>query len=728
MTTAKRSRFTPTNGNCDATCATRRSAYLLVGAALTLICSGVVSASTSIDQLGADIDGEAAGDLSGYSVSLSDDGTIVAVGAYGHAEQTGCVRVYQYSGGAWSQLGADIDGEATGDSSGKSVALSADGTIIAVGARYNDGNGADAGHVRVYQYSGGAWSKLGSDIDGEAADDDSGWSVALSADGTIVAVGAPYNDGNGADAGHVRVYQYSSGTWSQLGSDIDGEWQGNNSGWSVALSADGTIVAVGAPNNNGNGTESGHVRVYEYSSGTWSQLGSDIDGEWQDNNSGRSVALSSDGTKLAVGAPHNNGNGSESGHVRVYGFSSGAWSKLGSDIDGEAASDRSGTSVSLSSDGTKLAVGAHQNDGNGQSAGHTRLYQYSSGAWSQLGSDIDGEAEYDNSGQSVALSSDGTRLAVGAPANDGTMPGNALVGHVRVYSISTSLSITYDSQGGSTVTDGDATTTTGGSITTLPTDPTRDGYTFSGWYTAASGGTQITAGAAHNQISDFTLYAQWTVNTLNITYDSQGGSTVTNGDATTTTGGSITTLPTDPTRAGYTFNGWYTATSGGTQITAGDDHGQTGDFTLYAQWTANPTTTTTTSTTTTTVAPTTTTNPTTTTVPATTTTTTTPSVPTTTAPEVTTTTVASSDVSSTTTVAPTTTTTTVAATTTTPTLPATPAEEDSTTTSHAEISTSSIPDPPALPATGTHSNIFPPVLLLAAGCIGVLASRRGRTT
>ena len=261
MTTTKRSHATPTNGNSQATRATRRSAYLLVGAALTLICSGVVSASTSIDQIGSDIDGEATGDLSGYSVSLSDDGTIVAVGAYGHAEQTGCVRVYQYSGGAWSQMGADIDGEATGDSSGKSVALSADGTIIAVGARYNDGNGADAGHVRVYQYSGGAWSKLGSDIDGEAADDDSGWSVALSADGTIVAVGAPYNDGNGADAGHVRVYQYSSGAWSQLGSDIDGDWQGNNSGWSIALSADGTIVAVGAPNNNGNGTESGHVRV-----------------------------------------------------------------------------------------------------------------------------------------------------------------------------------------------------------------------------------------------------------------------------------------------------------------------------------------------------------------------------------------------------------------------------------------------------------------------------------
>ena len=149
------------------------------------------------------------------------------------------------------------------------------------------------------------------------------------------------------------------------------------------------------------------------------------------------------------------------------------------------------------------------------------------------------------------------------------------------------LSVTYDSQGGSTVTDGDTATTTGGSLTTLPTDPTRDGFTFTGWYTAASGGTQINAGTAHGQNADFTLYAQWAANTLSVTYDSQGGSTVTDGDTTTTTGGSITTLPTDPTRAGYTFTGWYTAASGGTQITAGAAHGQTADLTLYAQWTAN---------------------------------------------------------------------------------------------------------------------------------------------
>ena len=87
------------------------------------------------------------------------------------------------------------------------------------------------------------WSQLGSDIDGEAAFDSSGYRVALNSDGTIVAIGAPYNDGNGTDSGHVRVYQYSSGSWSQLGSDIDGEAADDMSGYSVSLNSDGTIVA-----------------------------------------------------------------------------------------------------------------------------------------------------------------------------------------------------------------------------------------------------------------------------------------------------------------------------------------------------------------------------------------------------------------------------------------------------------------------------------------------------
>ena len=96
-----------------------------------------------------------------------------------------------------------------------SVSLSSDGTRVAIGATVNDGNGNDAGHVRIYEYSAGSWTQLGADIDGEAADDDSGSSVSLSSDGTTVAIGARCNDGNGTDAGHVRVYSICFDTIQQ---------------------------------------------------------------------------------------------------------------------------------------------------------------------------------------------------------------------------------------------------------------------------------------------------------------------------------------------------------------------------------------------------------------------------------------------------------------------------------------------------------------------------------
>ena len=81
------------------------------------------------------------------------------------------------------------------------------------------------------------WKQLSSDIDSEVAGDRSGYSVSMSSDGTIVAIGAIRNNGNGTDAGHVRVYQYASSTdtWTQLGSDIEGEANGDYSGYSVSI-------------------------------------------------------------------------------------------------------------------------------------------------------------------------------------------------------------------------------------------------------------------------------------------------------------------------------------------------------------------------------------------------------------------------------------------------------------------------------------------------------------
>ena len=273
-----------------------------------------------------------------------------------------------------SQLGSDIDGEATDDNSGSSVSLSSDGTRVAIGARDNDGGGSNSGHVRIYDWNGTAWAQAGSDIDGEAAGDRFGTSVSLSSDGTRVAIGAPGHDGL---KGQVRVYDWTNGAWVQTGSDIDGEAAADYSGYSVSLSSDGTTVAIGAPYNDENGWNSGHVRIYDWTDGAWVQAGSDIDGEAANDYSGSSVSLVSDGTRVAIGAYGNDGGGDGSGHVRIYDWTDGAWVQFGSDIDGEAANDYSGMSVAFSClpiGVCVVAIGAPYNDGGANGAGHVRTY------------------------------------------------------------------------------------------------------------------------------------------------------------------------------------------------------------------------------------------------------------------------------------------------------------------------------------------------------------------
>jgi len=389
--------------------------------------------SQTWNQIGNDIDGEVSGDASGYSVSLSSDGSIVAIGAYGNSgngTSSGHVRIFENLSGSWNQIGNDIDGEAAFDESGKSVSLNSDGSVVAIGARNNAGNGHQAGHVRIYEYISGIWTQIGNDIDGEAVSDQSGIAVSLNADGSVVAIGAPHNDGSGSDAGHVRIYKNVSGIWMQVGEDIDAEGSGNYFGYSVSLSADGSRVAIGGPGSNGGGWNSGHVRVFENQADSWIQIGNSIYGEAMEDESGVAVSLNSNGTIVAIGAWLNDGNGEDAGHVRVFEYQTGSWIQIGSNINGEMEYDKSGIAVSLNSEGSIVAVGSEYNNGNGTSAGHVRIFENQLGNWIQLGGDIDGEAAGDRCGISVSLNSDGSKIAIGAWGNDGNGPTS---GHTRVF-------------------------------------------------------------------------------------------------------------------------------------------------------------------------------------------------------------------------------------------------------------------------------------------------------
>lgn len=379
-------------------------------------------------QSGADIDGEAVGDESGFSVAISRDGTTVAIGSPGNdgdpvINDRGSVRVYRMVGQLWQKIGQDIDGDAALDFFGQAVSLSADGNLLAVGAPDNNYQAySNTGLVKIYNWTGSTWNLRDIIPPGDTAlqNLNFGSALSLSDDGTRLVVGGRgYSTAKGA----VYIYSYVEGQWNLDHRDV-GQLNGDALGYSVSISGDGNRVVGGANNPSG----IGYVRAIHYDGATWSQIGLDLQGEGSGDEFGFSVDISQSGHKIIVGAPNNDGVGTNAGHARVFEYTENAWVQIGGDIDGEFLADQSGISVSMSSDGSFVSIGASQNNGKG----HVRVYGYGNGTWLQTGSDLDAEALGDELGWSVSLSGDGTRLAAGAKSNDGNGTSS---GHVRVYDL-----------------------------------------------------------------------------------------------------------------------------------------------------------------------------------------------------------------------------------------------------------------------------------------------------
>lgn len=392
-------------------------------------------------QKGLDIDGVTAQDRFGSAVSLSSDGNTFAAGAPSSGSVGGipgitCVFDWNAVTSSWEQRGAEINGDNNGDKFGYSVSLSADGNTLAIGAPQNDNAGLLSGHVRVYEWNAvlNSWTQKGVDINGEAAEDQFGWSVQLSDDGNTLIGGARYNSALGWGTGHSRVFRWngSIAAWEQMGTDIDGEAAGSGAGFATSINAIGNIIAVASPYHNGNG----HVKIYQWNEVTndWDQLGATIDGDATDFIFGLAISLSENGYILAIGSNGSCQTGQDAGHTRIYEWNVGTatWEQIGATINGESAWDLSGYSVSLNGLGTAVALGSPHNDGAGSDSGNTRVFDWDGGTntWIQRGMEIDGEAANDTFGWSVSLSSDGYTIASGSNMNDA----NGLdAGHVRVY-------------------------------------------------------------------------------------------------------------------------------------------------------------------------------------------------------------------------------------------------------------------------------------------------------
>jgi len=378
------------------------------------------------NQLGNDINGETETEASGRRVSMSADGNTIAIGAQfndNNGTDSGTVRVYSWNDSSWMQMGNDIDGEDEFDQSGESISLSDDGTILAIGAPFNVVNGNFSGHTRVFAWNGTSWEQMGLDLDAENAEDKSGFSVSINSSGNIVAIGAPYNDNIENDAGQVRVYEWNGAAWNQKGIDLDGLVESERFGSEVKLSEDGNTLAVGMPQNSNVDFLSGSTRIYDWNGTTWTQKGNDINGENFGSQSGYSISLSNDGNTIAIGDA---GTDTATRIVRMFTWNGTSWGQKGETIAGGGDSP-SNKPVSLSADGNIVAIGT---GGSGAFAGYIRVYEWNNSSWEQIGADIECDNSTEDCRRMVALNATGDILAIGDPSNIGN--GNN-GGQVRVF-------------------------------------------------------------------------------------------------------------------------------------------------------------------------------------------------------------------------------------------------------------------------------------------------------
>ena len=407
------------------------TSVLAVALALSLVPPQTSAHATNTwDAVGVPITGAPSSD-SGTSVATNSDGSIVAIGSPEILlDGPGRVRIYQLLAGTWTQLGADIVGASDGDYTGWSVALSSDGLTLAVGSpRVNPGAAANAGAVRIYRLQSGTWAPLGATIAATASSTQLGYSVALSATGNRVALGAIGAPNTGA----VSVFDYTAGTnsWAQIGATLFGEASFDEFGTSVALSDDGAWLAVGAPKNDAGGAaNAGHARVFELASTGWTQRGLDIDGEFAGDLSGQSLALSANGQRLVVGSHRNDSGGVNAGRARVVDLNAESWQLVGQALNGAAAGDDFGWAVDINAAGDQIAVGARTSDAPASAAGSATAFTLVSGTWTQRGQTITGTAASEHAGYALALSSTGDRIVIG-------IPGQALpsisTGDVRIF-------------------------------------------------------------------------------------------------------------------------------------------------------------------------------------------------------------------------------------------------------------------------------------------------------
>lgn len=378
-------------------------------------------------QFGNDITGMEGDQLGGtHSISLDAAGQALAVGTPFNSDNgafSGYAEVFDWDGSEWILRGNRIEGMLPDtEGTGAAVSLSADGMTLAVGHSHGlNSLGYRCGVVSIFDWDGAEWVLRGEVIEGEGnaspafATDVFGTALHLSADGNFIVVGARGNSpelGVLQISGHARVFQWDGTDWVQMGQDIDGTTGLEEFGYAVNINDAGNIVAVSGRSLDSIEQGVGYVRIFEWDGTDWEQRGDSFIGTELGEKLGSSLSLSSDGNTVGMGA-RNSFTSTGPGYVKIFDWDGTSWLQRGDAITGETT-DQTGASIDLSADGNIVAVGepwANSVDG------QVRIFKWNNSNWEQVDNAIVKPSTTSNInvlGNSVALSADGSIVAVGA--------------------------------------------------------------------------------------------------------------------------------------------------------------------------------------------------------------------------------------------------------------------------------------------------------------------------
>ena len=379
------------------------------------------------------------------SRDLSLDGNTLVIGTKDANGRAGEVFVLDWDGSQWQQRGSAIQGQES-ERFGYSVSISDDGNSFAASSSQGTG-------TKVFDWDGAQWQQRGNTVEGQNSNERFGHRIALSADGQSFVASAPYAGDN--DNGEVRVYDWTGSSWSQRGVSIAGISDYDNLGHRVSLANNGDTLAVSVPYSddysNGDMMENiGHAAVYDWNGNNWAQRGNSVQGEDNWENFGKSLALSADGSTMIVGSHYGSLEGSApySGYVKVLDWDGDSWAQRGAGLAGTNRNEYFGMDADISDDGNRIAVGAQEDDGSGK----VTLYEWNNGSWRQIES-IDSEGTADSSyvnAWRVSLSGDGSTLAIGAHSDSMEDDDSDDRGSVTIYDIGGTASGTASNNGDET--------------------------------------------------------------------------------------------------------------------------------------------------------------------------------------------------------------------------------------------------------------------------------------